>query len=51
MILFDLFFWICVGEDSGCNTTTSTPAQLGALIRSDLVRWKKVVTDAKIQHD
>lgn len=32
----------------GLSVHTSTPAQLGALVKSDLVRWKKVVTDAKI---
>ncbi|MES2511021.1 MAG: tripartite tricarboxylate transporter substrate binding protein [Pseudomonadota bacterium] len=32
----------------GLSVKTSTPAQLGAIIKTDLVRWKKVVTDANI---
>jgi len=35
----------------GLSVTTSTPAQLGALIQSDLKRWQKVVTDHKITAD
>lgn len=35
----------------GLTIKTSTPAQLAALIKTDLVRWQKVVTDAKIQPD
>jgi tripartite-type tricarboxylate transporter receptor subunit TctC len=35
----------------GLMIKTSTPAQLAALIKSDMARWQKVVTDAKIQPD
>ena len=35
----------------GLSIKTSTPAQLGTLIKSDIARWQKVVTDAKIQSD
>ena len=35
----------------GLTINTSTPAQLTALIRSDIARWQKVVTDAGIQPD
>jgi tripartite-type tricarboxylate transporter receptor subunit TctC len=35
----------------GLTPTTSTPEQLGALIRTDLARWEKVVTQAKIKAD
>lgn len=35
----------------GLSVKTSTPAQLGTLVKSDLVRWKKVVTDAHISAD
>ena len=35
----------------GLSIRTSTPAQLGALIKSDMARWQKVVTDAKIEAD
>jgi tripartite-type tricarboxylate transporter receptor subunit TctC len=32
----------------GMVVRTSTPEQLGSIIKSDLQRWKKVVTDARI---
>ena len=35
----------------GLVPVTSTPEELGALVRSDLVRWAKVVADAKISMD
>jgi tripartite-type tricarboxylate transporter receptor subunit TctC len=35
----------------GMIPTTSTPEELSALIKSDLVRWAKVVSDAKITLD
>jgi tripartite-type tricarboxylate transporter receptor subunit TctC len=35
----------------GLIPATSTPQELGELIRADLVRWQKVVTDAKITID
>ncbi len=35
----------------GITIHTGTPAQLGALVKSDLARWKKVVTDAHIEAD
>ena len=35
----------------GLSIKTSTPAQLEAIIKGDLARWKKVVTDAGISAD
>jgi tripartite-type tricarboxylate transporter receptor subunit TctC len=35
----------------GIAIRTSTPAQLASLIKSDMVRWQKVVTDARIEPD
>ncbi len=35
----------------GLSIKTSTPAQLTTLIKSDMARWQKVVTDAKITAD
>ena len=35
----------------GLTIRTSTPVQLTALIKSDIARWQKVVTDARIQPD
>lgn len=35
----------------GLNVATSTPAQLAAVIKTDLARWKKVVTEANIVAD
>ena len=35
----------------GMIPTTSTPAELAAVIRSDLARWAKVIHDAKITID
>ena len=35
----------------GLSIKTSSPEQLAAIIKSDLARWKKVVTDAKISAD
>jgi tripartite-type tricarboxylate transporter receptor subunit TctC len=35
----------------GLIPVTSTPAELAALIKSDLARWSKVVADAKISAD
>ena len=35
----------------GMVVRPSTPEQLGTLIKSDLARWKKVVTDARIAAD
>jgi tripartite-type tricarboxylate transporter receptor subunit TctC len=35
----------------GMTVRSSTPAQLEALIKSDIARWQKVVTDAKISAD
>jgi tripartite-type tricarboxylate transporter receptor subunit TctC len=35
----------------GLTPTTSTPEALGALIRADLARWEKLVTQAKIKAD
>ena len=35
----------------GLVVRTGTPSQLGALIKSDLARWHKVVSDAKITSD
>ena len=38
-------------EKQGLIPATSTPAELAALIKSDLARWAKVVNDAKITMD
>ena len=38
-------------EKQGMTIKTSTPAQLGALVRTDLARWKKLVADAHIEAD
>jgi tripartite-type tricarboxylate transporter receptor subunit TctC len=35
----------------GLSVRTSTPTELTAIIKSDLARWKKVVTDANISAD
>jgi tripartite-type tricarboxylate transporter receptor subunit TctC len=35
----------------GISIHTSTPAELGTLVKADLARWKKVVTDAHIRAD
>ena len=35
----------------GLTPTTSTPEALGTLIRTDLARWEKLVTQAKIKAD
>ena len=35
----------------GLTVRTSMAAQFAALIKSDLVRWRKVVTDAAITAD
>ena len=35
----------------GLTVRTGTPAQLGVALKSDLVRWRKVVTDAGITAD
>ena len=35
----------------GLTVRTGTPAQLGGALKSDLVRWRKVVTDAGIAAD
>jgi len=35
----------------GLIPVTSTPQELAGLIKADLVRWQKVVTDAKIKID
>ena len=35
----------------GMVVRPSTPEQLGTLIKNDLARWKKVVTDARIAAD
>jgi tripartite-type tricarboxylate transporter receptor subunit TctC len=38
-------------EKQGMIPVTSTPAELAALIKTDLARWAKVVQDAKITID
>ena len=35
-------------EKLGLSVRASIPAQLGALVKSDMVRWQKVVTTAGI---
>ena len=36
---------------AGLTVSTSTPAQLATVIKTDLARWKKVVTEARITAD
>jgi len=38
-------------EDQGAEVETSTPEQLKALVQSEVIRWKKVVSTAKITVD
>ncbi|MBX3604530.1 MAG: tripartite tricarboxylate transporter substrate binding protein [Piscinibacter sp.] len=38
-------------EDHGADVQSSTPAQLGALVKSELVKWKNVVQRAKLTTD
>lgn len=38
-------------EKQGLSIRTSTPAQLAALVKSDMARWLKVVRDAHIEAD
>ena len=38
-------------EDHGADVETSTPEQLGSLVKSELVKWKGVVAKAKIVAD
>jgi tripartite-type tricarboxylate transporter receptor subunit TctC len=38
-------------EDHGADVETSTPDQLGALVKSELVKWKGVVQKAKLSAD
>jgi tripartite-type tricarboxylate transporter receptor subunit TctC len=35
----------------GLIVQTSSPEELGALVRSDLARWRKVISDARITAD
>ena len=35
-------------EDHGADVETSTPEQLGALVKAELVKWKRVVQAAKL---
>ena len=38
-------------EEHGANVRTSTPAELGALVKSELVKWKSVVQRARLTAD
>ena len=38
-------------SDQGGDVVTSSPAQLGELVQSEVVRWKKLITTAKITAD
>ncbi len=38
-------------EDHGADVETSTPEQLGALVKSEIVKWKGVVQKAKLTAD
>ena len=38
-------------EDHGADVETSTPEQLGSLVKSELVKWKSVVQRAKLTAD
>ena len=38
-------------EDHGADVETSTPEQFGALVKSELAKWKRVVQQAKLTAD
>lgn len=38
-------------EDHGADVRTSTPAELGALVKSEIAKWKSVVQRAKLTAD
>ena len=38
-------------EDHGADVESSTPEQLGSLVKSELVKWKAVVQKAKLTAD
>jgi tripartite-type tricarboxylate transporter receptor subunit TctC len=38
-------------EDHGADVATSTPEQLGALVKAELAKWKRVVQAAKLTPD
>ena len=38
-------------EEHGASVSTGTPAELGALVKSELVKWKSVVQRAKLTAD
>jgi len=38
-------------EDHGADVETSTPEELGALVKAELVKWKKVVQQARLSAD
>ena len=38
-------------EDHGADVETSTPEQLGGLVKTELAKWKNVVVKAKITAD
>lgn len=38
-------------EDHGADVESSTPEQLGALVKSELTKWKGVVQKAKLTAD
>nr|WP_269841359.1 tripartite tricarboxylate transporter substrate binding protein [Paucibacter sp. M5-1]MCZ7884349.1 tripartite tricarboxylate transporter substrate binding protein [Paucibacter sp. M5-1] len=38
-------------EDHGADVETSTPEQFGALVKSELAKWKRVVVQAKLSAD
>nr|WP_310733666.1 tripartite tricarboxylate transporter substrate binding protein [Aquincola tertiaricarbonis] len=35
-------------EDNGADVQTSSPAELGALVKAELAKWKRVVADARL---
>ena len=38
-------------EGHGADVETSTPEQLGEMVRKDLAKWRQVVVKAKLQAD
>ena len=38
-------------EGHGADVETSTPEQLGEMVRKDLAKWRQVVLKAKLQAD
>ena len=42
---------VIASQQQGMTVSTNTPSQFSILIKNDLLRWKKVVSDAGIVAD